>query len=83
MSGEVPKDDVLRVLRAHGVEISKGPHDDSNILVLTKDETVEAMGFHSLAGRQMLQRLKRKFGIPINHFYHPLQAPIPPDEKIQ
>ena len=70
MSGEVPKDDVLRVLRA-------------NILVLTKDETVEAMGFHSLAGRQMLQRLKRKFGIPINHFYHPLQAPIPPDEKIQ
>lgn len=85
-SGEVPIEDTLYVLCAHGVEVSRQEqeNDDSEkMFILNKDDLVEGRNFGGTVGRQVLHQLSRKFDIPIHHFYHPLDAPKGPNEKIQ
>lgn len=81
-SGEVPLRWVEDVLRAHGVELSRDKEDE-RITVLAKGAYVESYTFQNRVGRRILHRLKRKFDIPIHHFYHPEMAPVPPGETIQ
>jgi hypothetical protein len=66
----VSRDVVLSVLRAHGVECYPSELD-SNVIVLTKGELYEAQALPEAIGRRMLDRFKRKFDVPIHHFFNP------------
>ena len=78
----VPRRSVLEVLARHGVDVSDYPDGAQSslvkdgypplVLVLTIPDPVE---------NRLLQRLQRKFDIPIHHFYNPLMAPRLPDES--
>ena len=83
MNGEVPKRDVLSVLKAYGVEVRVESYNGAEMYILTKGSIVQAHQFDSHVGRRVLHGLKRKFDIPIHHFYNPLEAPTTPDEKVQ
>ena len=81
-SGEVRREDVELVLRAHGVELSHSEEEEGTVTILAKGEVVEAHQIPEFVGRRLLQRFQWKFGIPIHHFYHPLMAPSKNDETI-
>ena len=83
MNGEVPKTDVLYVLKANGVEVRVESHNGAEMYILTKGSIVEAHQLDSHVGRRVLHGLQRKFEIPIHQFYNPLEAPTTPDEKVQ
>ena len=83
MNGEVPKKDVLSVLKACGVEVQVKSYNGAEVCILTKGSIVEARQLDSHVGRRVLHGLQRKFDIPIHYFYNPLEAPNTPDEKVQ
>ena len=74
-TGAVKRDIVIMVLRAHGVDISQQESGPGGMLVLAKDELVEARILPDDVGRRLLQYLQRKFRVPVHHFYNPLMAP--------
>ncbi len=83
-TGEVPRDVVLLVLRAHEVDISpQQGNDNPEMCVLAKGGIVESREIPPMVGRRVLQHFKHKFEIPIHHFYNPLMVPTPSDEKPQ
>lgn len=69
-SGEVRRETVLQVLRFHKVEIS-ADQENPDAFLLVKGEIVDSKAIPEWVGRRLLQHLKRKFDIPIHHFYHP------------
>lgn len=72
----VSRDVVLAVLTASGVGVSIGD-DGKSILAL--DEVLEAQFLPPVVARHLVGRLAKKFGIPINHFWHPEMILSPSD----
>ena len=85
--GEVAHDIVCGVLGAHNVTISRQDYGEFEKYRLVKDGVVMAINIDDFFSRSMIQCLKRKFDIPIDHFYHPERAQVPlkevqlPDSK--
>jgi len=81
--GEVDREIVIQVLQANGVRVSPQENGEAGMMVLAKDEKVEARRIPSKVGRRTLQYFQRHYGVPIYQFYNPLMAPPPPGEQIQ
>lgn len=82
--GEVPLRIVELVLQAHGVSVSRGRLDGlESTTTMARDDIVVATVLPDPVSRRMLHFLKRKFNIPIHHFYHPLMAPTHDTGEIQ
>jgi len=82
MPAEVTRDTVIDVLRRHGVAVYPC-EPGSDTLVLVKSDAIEAQLLPAVAGRKLLHYLARKFGVPIHHFFNPLEAPRLPDDHVQ
>ena len=82
-SGQVRVYDVVLVLRAHGVQLTRERVHGAMASVMVKGDVIVAEVFSDFVGRRVLQLLQRRFGIPIHHFYHPLMAPAEQEESIQ
>jgi hypothetical protein len=84
-TARVHRDVVLTVLRAHGVESYPSEACDGQT-VFTKNGVYEAYSFPEQVSRRMLERMKRKFDIPIHHFFNPQMAPggipLPPNVSL-
>ena len=70
-SGEVDRDTVLLVLRFHKVDVSPDPNVPNLFNLARGDEPPEAKIIDPWVGRRMIQYLKRRFAIPVHHFYRP------------
>ena len=81
--GEVDRKTVIRILQANGVKVSPQENGEADMMVLAKDDKVEARRIPSKVGRRTLQYFQRSYGVPIHQFYNPLMAPPPPGEQIQ
>lgn len=80
--GIVSRAVVIDVLRRHGVAVYDQDPGSSKV-VLKKGDLMEAHEFPQSVNRRKLHYLKRKFDIPIHHFFHPHEAPLLPGEKVQ
>lgn len=82
IDGVVGLSEVVEVLRRHGVAVYP-QEPGSSELVLKKGDLMEVHEFPPSVNRRILHYLKRKFDIPIHHFFHPHEAPLLPGEKVQ
>lgn len=69
-TGEVDRETVLLVLRHYHVGVADDP-ENPGCMILIKDEVVESKPIPKLVGKRLLQYFKRRYGVPIHHFYHP------------
>ena len=77
-SGSVERSVVVRVLLAHGVEVSPDTESGvSDMMLLVKNDIVVSRVLPPFIGRRTTDYLKRTFSIPIHHFFHPEMAPVP------
>ena len=70
-SGEVLRDTVVHVLERHGVGVEISHLNGRAEAIPARNGVVVAYVLPGRVGRRMLHTLKRKFDIPIHHFYHP------------
>lgn len=68
--GVVSREDVLKVLAAHGVDCYPCAADAS-LTTVAKDDVLEAYALPAMLGRSLIGTLARKFNIPAHHFFHP------------
>lgn len=80
--GIVDRSVVIDVLRRHGVAVYDQEPGSAKV-VLKKGDLMETHEFDESVDRRTLHYLKRKFDIPIHHFFHPHEAPLLPGEKVQ
>jgi len=69
-TGEVDRETVFNVLRHHKVDLSPDPMQLGNTLMVRGDVAI-SMPFDDWVKRKTTDLLKRKFGIPIHHFFRP------------
>ena len=69
--GGVSLVDVVATLRAHGVDIAAQSLNGDVHTTMMKGQIVEVQAFPHNVNRHMVNRLARKFNIPVHHFYHP------------
>lgn len=83
MGDTVPIQDVIHVLRAHGVTMS--PVDgEPNTYVVESDGFLEQIAFTDQVGKRRLQYLSRKLSIAIHLFWNPTQVlPVKASGKLQ
>ncbi len=77
-SGEVDRETIFVVLRFHKVEISPDPNNKGAML-LVRGDIVESKMIPEAVGRRLVQYLKRRFDIPVHHFYRPEMMASAPD----
>ena len=65
--GAVARSIVIRALQHNGVSVVQL----NDFFTLIKGDMVEVVPLADPVHKRMLQNLQRKFGIPIEHFYHP------------
>jgi len=80
--GFVEREAVIRVLRFHGISVSPQINGPVNMMILAKDDYIEAREFPLEVGRQLLHYFQRKFKIQIHLFYHPEMLPPDPTCKL-
>ena len=73
--GGVSLVDVVATLRAHGVDIASQSLNGDVRTAMMKGQIVEVQVFPHTVNRHMVNRLARKFDVPVHHFYHPEVAP--------
>jgi hypothetical protein len=73
--GTVSKAVVVRVLKARAVGCGYSVFVDAPFVILTRKGVPEAYPLPELVPRRLLQRLSKKYGVPIDAFYHPPRAP--------
>lgn len=61
---------VLEVMECHRVSIGPDP-DYPGQTIFSKGNEIDSRVMPDWCDRDLLQYFKRKFGIPIAHFYHP------------
>jgi len=69
-TGEVDREAVFSVLRHYKVDLSPDPMQGGNTLMV-RGEVALSLPFDPWVRRRTLQLLKRRFSIPIHHFYRP------------
>ena len=69
--GAVDRETVIRVLKASGVVISNQQNGPAGMLVLAKDGYFDSRRIPQVVHKSMLHFFKRKFAVPIEHFYNP------------
>ena len=69
--GEVHRDVVVHVLERHRVGVEISCINGSAEATLARNGVVVVYVLPDMVGRRMLHTLKRKFDIPIHHFYRP------------
>jgi hypothetical protein len=76
--GKVPRDTVLAVLKARGIDLSAPSHQPNDQFDKTTfakgidpGSTLKTYALPDLVGRRMLQHLARVYGVPIHYFYNP------------
>lgn len=69
-TGEVDKETVFMVLRYHKVDLSDDPLEKGNTLMVKGDTTL-SLPFDDWVKRKTTDLLKRRFGVPIHHFFRP------------
>ena len=69
-TGAVDRATVLEVLDCHGVTIGKDPEFEG-YTILQRGEKIDARKMPEWCHRDLLQYLRRTFGVPMAHFYHP------------
>jgi hypothetical protein len=69
-TGEVDRETIFVVLRFHKVEISPDPKN-LGAMLLVRGDIVESKMIPEAVGRRLVQYLKRRFDIPVHHFYRP------------
>jgi hypothetical protein len=69
-TGEVDRETVLNVMRHHKVDVSPDPLEPGNILMVRGTVAI-SLPFDDWVKRKTTDLLKRKFGIPIHHFFRP------------
>jgi hypothetical protein len=69
-SGEVDRETVINVLRHHKVDVSPDPLVPSNMLIVRENVAI-SLPFDAWVKRRTTDLLKRRFGIPIHHFFKP------------
>lgn len=79
-SGEVDLKTVIEVLRNNRVAVTA---QKDGTFIIEKDETIEVHNLKPQVSKRMLQYLKRKFDVPIHHFYNPLMSTKSDGEKPQ
>ncbi len=68
--GEVSKAVALEVLECHDVEHFDDPTTPGNT-VTVRGDVIDSKEIPEYLDRDLLQYYKRKFGVPMHHFYHP------------
>jgi len=68
----VSRDVAIAALRASKVGVSIGSGDE---VTLAKDELLETLIFPPILEKNMLFRLKYRYGVPIHWFFHPEMIP--------
>jgi hypothetical protein len=71
LEGAVDRHTVIRVLKASGVVISNQKNGPAGMLVLAKNGYFESRRIPEVVHKRMLNVFKRKFDIPIEHFFNP------------
>jgi len=69
-SGEVDRETVLNVLRHHNVDLSPDPLQPGNTLMV-KGKVTLSLPLDEWVKRKTTDLLKRRFSIPIHHFFKP------------
>jgi hypothetical protein len=69
-SGEVDRETVLNVLRHHSVDVSPDPLQSGNTLMV-KGKVTLSLPLDEWVKRKTTDLLKRRFSIPIHHFFKP------------
>jgi hypothetical protein len=69
-TGEVDRETVFNVLRHHKVDISPDPLQPGNTLMV-KGTVAISLPFDEWVKRSTTDLLKRKFSIPVHHFFRP------------
>lgn len=69
-TGDVDRETVLNVLRHHKVDVSPDPLRSGNTLMV-KGTIALSLPFDPWIKRKTTDLLKRKFSIPIHHFFRP------------
>jgi len=69
-TGEVDRETVFNVLRHHKVDLSPDPLQAGNTLMV-KGTVAISLPFDDWVKRKTTDLLKRKFSIPIHHFFRP------------
>ena len=74
-SGDLPLAQVQLVLESYAVSVCRRNENGKVVTVMSKNSVVIALVLSERVGRRVLQLLQRKFGVPIHHFYNPLELP--------
>jgi hypothetical protein len=69
-TGEVDRETVFNVLRHHKVDMSPDPLQSGNMLMV-KGSVAISLPFDAWVKRKTTDLLKRKFNIPVHHFFKP------------
>jgi hypothetical protein len=69
-SGEVDRETVFNVLRRHKVDVSPDLLQPGNMLMV-RGTIALSLPFDAWVKRRTTDLLKRKFGIPVHHFFRP------------
>jgi hypothetical protein len=84
-SGEVDRETVINVLRHHKIDVSPDPLLEGNTLMV-RGLVAVSLPFDAWVKRKTTDLLKRRFGIPVHHFFKPemmafetLEAPDKPN----
>lgn len=79
-TGEVDIKTVLVALENNGVAVTE---QEDGSYILENEHTIEVHRLPPYVRKRMLQYLKRKFGIPIHHFYNPVGVLPKKGQRIQ
>jgi hypothetical protein len=78
-TGEVDRETVFKVLRHHHVDLSPDPLEPGNTLMVKGNSTL-SLPFDEWVKRKTTDLLKRRFGVPIHHFFRPeMMGPDTPE----
>jgi hypothetical protein len=78
--GDVNRETVIRVLCAHGVDVSL-LKDTEEMWVIAKGNIIEVQPLKPNVSRRMLHHFQYKFEVPIAHFYNPHMI-LPATDKL-
>ena len=73
MAAGIPTADVIRVLKAHKVNVSL-VDKATQTYMFERGDFIEQAILTEVVGKRYLQYLKRKLDIPIHHFWNPEDA---------
>jgi len=75
--GEVIRETVIDVLRAHHVEVSPQSDSPDGMMILAKGDKLESRIIPKRASKKLLQYFARTYNVPIHLFYNPQMIPKP------